>query len=256
MLTEPVRESRWSTDSPWSRLPWTLPAALLISATVLWTLAYFMERPAPEQTAPAPIDARFIEQPAPEPPQVIRPPAAQSRPLPPRPLPKNERVERAQPVQKTEAPPSAPVALPAAPSGEQAKAGIDQAGTISGPASSGGAKGASGPAVGSSGAQGGSGGGKGGGGSMYANSGARAIARPMPQIPDDLREQAFSSTALARFHVAADGSAEVELARPTPDPRLNRLLLDSLKKWRFMPAIKNGKPVATTEEIVVKIEVK
>ncbi len=91
---------------------------------------------------------------------------------------------------------------------------------------------------------------------MYASIGARAIVRPMPQIPDDLREQAFNFAALARFHVAADGSAEVELARPTPNPRLNRILLDSLKKWRFMPAIRDGKPVATTEEIVVKIEVK
>jgi hypothetical protein len=33
-------------------------------------------------------------------------------------------------------------------------------------------------------------------------------------------------------------------------------LLDSLKKWRFMPAIKSGIPVASTEEILVKIEVK
>jgi protein TonB len=78
----------------------------------------------------------------------------------------------------------------------------------------------------------------------------------MPQIPDDLRGEAFSSTALARFHIAVDGSAKVELAKPTPNPRLNWILLDSLKKWRFIPAIKNGKPVASTEEIVVKIEVK
>jgi protein TonB len=207
--------------------------------------------------ASAPIDARFIEQQVPEPPQNIPPAVApKPRPLPPRPLPKKERVERAQPVQKAEVPPSAPVALPAAPSEERTDAGINQAGTISGRASSGGARGASGPAFGGNGNQGGSGGRKGNGGSMYANSGAMAIIRPMPQIPDDLREEAFSSIALARFHVAADGSAEVELARPTPNPRLNRILLDSLKKWRFMPAIRDGKPVATTEEIVVKMEVK
>jgi protein TonB len=91
---------------------------------------------------------------------------------------------------------------------------------------------------------------------IYASSGARAIVQPMPQIPDDLREEAFNFIALARFHIAVDGSAKVELAKPTPNPRLNWILLDSLKKWRFIPAIKNGKPVASTEEIVVKIEVK
>jgi protein TonB len=93
-------------------------------------------------------------------------------------------------------------------------------------------------------------------GNMYASSGARAIVRPMPQIPDDLRGEAFNLTALARFHIAPDGSAKVELAKPTPNPRLNQILLDSLKQWRFIPAIKNGKPTASTEEIVVRIEVK
>jgi protein TonB len=229
---------------------------VLISAAVLWALAYFMERPASERMAPAPIEARFIEQSVPAAPQRVEaaPPVAR-RPKPP-PPPRNERVEQKQPIQKAEpkpeAAPSAPVALPAAPSEEESKAGIDQAGTIGGPASSGGARGAPGPAFGASGGQAGSG----GGGSMYANSGARAIVRPMPQIPNELREEAFTSTALARFHVAADGSAKVELARPTPDPRLNHILLESLMKWRFMPAIRDGKPVATTEEIVIKIEVK
>jgi hypothetical protein len=28
------------------------------------------------------------------------------------------------------------------------------------------------------------------------------------------------------------------------------------KKWRFMPAIRSGKPAATPEQILVKIEVK
>jgi protein TonB len=216
-----------------------------------------MERPADRQAAPAPIEAQFLEQSAPAAPQRVE--AAPPIVHPPKPAtPRNERVEQKAPVQRPEATPSAPVALPAAPIEEQAKAGTDQAGTISRPASSGGARGASGPAFGGNGDQGGPGGGKGGGdgGKMYSNSGARAIIRPMPQIPDDMREEAFSFTALARFHVAADGSAKVELARPTPNPRLNRIVMESLIKWRFMPAIRDGKPVASTEEIAIKIEVK
>jgi len=90
---------------------------------------------------------------------------------------------------------------------------------------------------------------------MYANSGARVIFRPMPQIPDDLRNIAFKFSARARFNIAADGSVKVELIKPTPNPRLNRILLDSLKKWRFIPAIKNGNPIASAPEIDVKMEV-
>jgi len=88
------------------------------------------------------------------------------------------------------------------------------------------------------------------------NMGAQAIYRPLPKIPDDLREQAFSVAAVARFRVAADGTATVELATPTPDPRLNRLLLDTLKSWKFFPAMKDGRPVASVQEIRVQFEVK
>lgn len=91
---------------------------------------------------------------------------------------------------------------------------------------------------------------------ILANMGARAIVRPMPQIPDDLREVAFNSVALAHFHIAVDGRVTVELVRPTPNPRLNRILLENLKKWRFAPAIKAGQSVESTEEIDIRIEVK
>jgi protein TonB len=88
-----------------------------------------------------------------------------------------------------------------------------------------------------------------------ASSGARAIVKPMPQIPDDLRDEAFSTVALARFHIAADGTFTVELAKTTQNPRLNRLLLETLKNWRFFPATSNGIPVASTQDVVIKLEV-
>ncbi len=78
----------------------------------------------------------------------------------------------------------------------------------------------------------------------------------MPTIPDDLRDEAFSAMALARFDVATDGTVTVALVKPTQNPRLNRLLLESLKGWRFFPQIKDGKPVASSQEIVIHFEVK
>jgi periplasmic protein TonB len=91
---------------------------------------------------------------------------------------------------------------------------------------------------------------------IRANMGARSIVRPMPQIPDDLREAAFNAVALAQFHIAVDGQAKAELVKPTQNPRLNRLLLDSLKNWRFAPAVRDGRPVESTEEIIIRIVVK
>ena len=86
--------------------------------------------------------------------------------------------------------------------------------------------------------------------------GARALSKPMPKIPDDLRQEAMSAQALARFTVKPDGTASVELIKASPNVRLNQLLLDTLKNWRFFPALKEGKPTSSTEDILIKIEIK
>ncbi|MDR3566991.1 MAG: hypothetical protein P4L43_03080 [Syntrophobacteraceae bacterium] len=242
--------NKWKNiDSPWRRLPWTLPGALMIWAMALWSLSYFIKKPAPRVVAPPPIDARLLEEPAPPPVQKVRigqpaaPKKSEPTPAPP---------EKPSPVRKTRARPVVPklrrreTSRPSrAVSGHtHVVPESDQRGAVTKPAAPAG------------GAQAGSVHGNSTTGSLDANSGARAIIRPMPQIPDELREEDFSTSVLARFHVAADGSATVELAKPTPSPRLNSIVLAGLKKWRFMPAIKNGSPVASVEDIVIKIEVK
>jgi len=235
-----MRTSR-SIDSPWHRLPWTLPTALLIWAVALLGLAYFMEKPTHQPLEPSAIDAQLLLE------QSVSPASAavhQPKPLPqvrPQPAPVISKVspttEQTPLVQKAEEATNAPTEAHDTPSEGPITGAVNtisnsrtQAGSYNGTGSS--------------------------QGEINANSGARAIVQPMPQIPDDLRAEAFNFAALARFHIAVDGSVKVELVKPTPNPRLNRILLDSLKKWRFIPAIKNGKPVDSTEDIVVKIEVK
>ncbi|HMB33575.1 MAG TPA: energy transducer TonB [Methylomirabilota bacterium] len=86
--------------------------------------------------------------------------------------------------------------------------------------------------------------------------GARALYQPLPEIPDALRRRHIDTVALARFRVAEDGTAEVELIEPTSDPDLNRALLDSLKRWRFFPATRDGKPVPSSVDIRIPVLVK
>ena len=73
-----------------------------------------------------------------------------------------------------------------------------------------------------------------------AAQGARAIYRPVPIIPDDLREEALNVSAVARFHIDSNGTVAVELVTPTRNPRLNQVLLDSLSRWRFFPAVREN----------------
>jgi protein TonB len=88
------------------------------------------------------------------------------------------------------------------------------------------------------------------------NAGARAIYQPLPEIPEALRHRNIEIIAVARFKVAANGSAQVELTEPTADADLNRALLESLRRWQFFPAMQEGKPAASTVEIRIPISVR
>jgi protein TonB len=84
-------------------------------------------------------------------------------------------------------------------------------------------------------------------------SGARALYAPTPTIPDDLREDVFQAVAVAHFKVSPDGAVEVTLAQPTSNPRLNQILLNTLREWKFFPAMKDG--IAINSEFDVRIPI-
>jgi len=77
----------------------------------------------------------------------------------------------------------------------------------------------------------------------------------MPQLPDALRQDELHLLALLRFHVAPDGSASVELLNPTPNLALNRVLLATFRTWKFIPAMQDGKPSASQEDLSVRVDV-
>ncbi len=83
--------------------------------------------------------------------------------------------------------------------------------------------------------------------------GARALYAPTPQIPDDLRENVFSALAVAHFFVDSEGHVKVTLVKATSNPRLNRIILDDLRTWKFFPAIKDG--VAVNSEFDLRIPI-
>jgi periplasmic protein TonB len=193
-------------DSPWRRLHWTLPLALLICAVTFSLFAYSMWRPVIHSPDPVPVTAELVELPAPE---QSRLQVRQKTVVQPRVEPA---LRQEQPSAIT--PPPSPV-VPPVTAPPLSKAVV-----------------------------------------MNENRGAQALVQPLPAIPDELREEAMNEAATARFQIAADGSATVELVKPTQNPRLNRLLLNTLKNWKFIPAIKEGKPVASVEVMVIRMQVK
>jgi protein TonB len=86
-------------------------------------------------------------------------------------------------------------------------------------------------------------------------SGARAIYAPTPAIPDDMRENVFQAVAVAHFKVSPEGVVEVTLAQATPNPRLNQILLETLREWKFFPAMKAGIAIASEFDVRIPISV-
>ena len=223
-------------DDPMRRLP-----ALIVAAIVTWALLLFafsmvlMQAEAPEPEL-KPLEARIVEVPvgglgggesAPAVPHAVAPPKAKAinhalpkrKVIAPVPVSPEGTMKRG----KSEAPPSA-ASESAAPSSESSNAATGESGEA-------------------------------GSGSLIGSdaSGARALYAPTPSIPDELRENVFQAVAVAHFHVSYEGEVTVTLTQPTPNPRLNQILIDTLKDWKFFPAMKDG--VAIDSEFDVRIPI-
>jgi periplasmic protein TonB len=231
-------------DDPWRRLAWELPAALLLLLVSLAGFLHLLAAPA-ALPVPPPTSVRLdlvelppptttAASPAPEPPP---PPMAEPEPEPP-PLPEVTEEEPPPPAPEptAEAEPAPPPPKPTPPRSRPPEPAKPQTAALPPAAPT--------PPSPSAAL------------SPSGNMGARALFKPMPEIPEALRHHALDLTALARFRVAASGAAEVELVEPTPDPTLNAALLETLKKWRFFPAMENGKAVASTIDIRIPITVR
>src|SRR5205807_1268020 len=76
---------------------------------------------------------------------------------------------------------------------------------------------------------------------------AEPTDQPMPEIPDSLKSQDLKAFVRVKVQIAEDGSFEVLLRTTSGNPSVDKLILDSLRRWRWKPALKDGEPVASTK---------
>ncbi|MBB5422508.1 energy transducer TonB [Paraburkholderia atlantica] len=210
--------------------------ALGIWLLVLIALSSGLLKPNQAAPLPAPLDMRVVvlDEPAPPPPSPIEkpPPHAQTQPH----TPPHHAIQQAVSKTATLSAPAVPAPMAAREQHEtQQKQAAQPAATGSPQTSS---EHTAAPSA-----------------AAPSTATARSISQPLPSLPDDLREQAYQTVATARFTIHADGSVDVELIQATPNPRLNQLLLDTLRRWRFFPALRDGRPVESTQDIRVHFNV-
>jgi protein TonB len=232
-------------DQPARRLLWIIPAAIAIWAVLLSVFSLILMRTAVvPQTESKPIEARLVE----IPPAIggLQGNVGAAHPTPAAiPHPKTAPVVKPHPaIHLTKTATLPPVIR--SPYGTEKSTGAPSVEEKPGAAAG------SAPESGDSGSDGDEGS---GGGIGTDTVGARAIYAPTPVIPDDLREDVIQTEAVARFNVSFDGTPEVTLEKPTSSPRLNQVLLDTLKQWKFFPAVKNGVAIGSTFEVRIPISV-
>ncbi|HTY55607.1 MAG TPA: energy transducer TonB [Candidatus Binataceae bacterium] len=239
-------------DQPWRRIAWVAPLSVLVWAAVLVCFSLLLEQTAPPAPELKPIEAHIIELPPVGGLQggaAAAPAAHPAAPAPAKPKPQVEVKHHEAPVIHHRPKPYVIPVAPPSPLGIK-KGPAEEAPPATSASVSKGATGESGG--GGAGIAGGTGEGSGRGiGSDSA--GARALYAPVPKIPDDLREDVFEAVAVAHFKISYEGNVTVSLATPTSNPRLNQILLETLKQWRFFPAMKNG--VAIDSEFNVRIPI-
>ena len=84
---------------------------------------------------------------------------------------------------------------------------------------------------------------------------AKVLDSPTPEIPSEMQDEAFKTAVTARFSIAADGKVAVALLSTSGNEDIDKIVLDTLKKWKFQPATVNDEPVASSRKLKIELEV-
>ncbi len=235
-------------DAPGWRLVWIAPIAVAIWIGLLAAFALMLEPSNPVPSKEPPLNARLIELSTPAGLQGNSKPSAPSASkVQPKTEAKPKPVHITRPHPRRIAKPKPAVAPPPSEIGTAKKVAPEEAPASAPPANS--------TTETSPADTGGAGNSANSLGVGSDNLGAQALFAPTPTIPDDLRDEPYSGVAVAHFTVSYDGAAQVTLTTPTDNPRINEILLEALKQWRFAPAKKNGVAINSAFDIRIPITI-
>lgn len=84
---------------------------------------------------------------------------------------------------------------------------------------------------------------------------AKILESPEPEIPAEYQHEAFKSAVTARFAIQPDGKFAVTLVEGSGNEEIDRIVLTTLKKWKFKAATLDEHPIESTRKIRIEIEV-
>jgi protein TonB len=95
-------------------------------------------------------------------------------------------------------------------------------------------------------------------GSSGGNRGAAPRAdNPAPSYPASARRRGQEGRVILRVVVLPDGDAgEVVLEKSSGVESLDQAALETVRRWRFSPARRNGRPVSATVQVPIRFALK
>jgi len=79
-----------------------------------------------------------------------------------------------------------------------------------------------------------------------------AAQNAQPEYPRDAQRRGLSGRVVLRVDVGADGTAtDVDFVQRSGAPELDRAAMSAVRKWRFAPAKRDGKPVASSVRVPI-----
>lgn len=84
---------------------------------------------------------------------------------------------------------------------------------------------------------------------------AKVLDQPRPVIPSEYHENCFKSCCMARFVIDPTGKTKVKLLTSSGSDEIDDITLQTLRRWKFQPAMLDGKPVSSTRRIKVEFQI-
>jgi TonB family protein len=84
----------------------------------------------------------------------------------------------------------------------------------------------------------------------------KAISMPQPEYTDQARRKKIDGTVLLSLVVSADGTVRDPAVTRSLDKGLDKQALETVKKWKFEPATKDGQPVAVRIDVEVSFRIR
>lgn len=76
---------------------------------------------------------------------------------------------------------------------------------------------------------------------------AESSYQEIPRMPDTLLDSGYRSFVRVEVEVAEAGNFTVKIRTSSGNPDIDARVLDSLKRWKWKPALKNGVPITSTQ---------